>query len=71
MNTKSETKKDFSGLTVNERLHIAGLLKRFDVAARRRNRVTMISLLKRVSLPENYAAKWVDAMLGDQTFFYR
>jgi hypothetical protein len=71
MNRKSEARKDYNGLTVNERLHIAGLLKRFDAAARRRNRNNMIAMLKQVALPENYAAKWVDALLGDQTFFYR
>jgi hypothetical protein len=70
MSRKNETKKNFNGLTVNERLHLAGLLKRFDAAARRRNRVKMMTLLKQVALPESYAAKWVDAMLGDQTFFY-
>jgi hypothetical protein len=70
MNKKSET-KNYSGLTVNERLHLAGLLKRFDAAARLRNRNKMMMLLKQVALPENYAAKWVDALLGDQTFFYR
>ena len=69
MNKKSEA-KNYNGLTVNERLHLAGLLKRFDAAARGRNRDQMIALLRRVALPPNYAAKWVDAMLGDQTFFY-
>ncbi len=71
MNKKSDSRKNFSGLTVMERLHLAGLLKRFDAAARRRNREKMMLLLKQVALPEHYAAKWVDTMLGDQTFFYR
>ncbi len=71
MNRKSDAKQDYNGLTVNERLYTAGLLKRFDAAARRGNRTNMISMLKQVALPENYAAKWVDAQLGDQTFFYR
>jgi hypothetical protein len=63
--------KDYKGLTVNERLVVSGLLDRFDAAARARNRERMISMLKRVALSDSYANQWVDALLGDQTFFYR
>ena len=71
MNRKMETQKDFNGLTVNERLFVAGLLERFDDAAREGKRDAMISMLKRVALSESYAARWVDTLLGDDTFFYR
>lgn len=71
MNKKATEKKNFEGLTVNERLCVSGLLERFDTAARLRNRKVMIALLKRVSLPEKYAAQWVDALLGDTHFFCR
>jgi hypothetical protein len=70
MNRKPMAKQDYSGLTVNERLCVSGLLERFDAAARRRNRERMIAMLKRVALPEKYAAQWVDTLLGDQNFFY-
>lgn len=70
MGRKMDAKKDYSGLTVNERLHVSGMLERFDAAARARNRKRMIDLLKRVSIPEPYAVHWVDTLLGDQTFFY-
>jgi hypothetical protein len=71
MTKKSETKKDYTGLTVNERLMVSGLLSKFDAAARKRNRESMIAMLRKVALPEQYAAKWVDTLLGDSTFFYR
>jgi len=70
MGKKVEAKKDYNGLTVNERLHVSGLLERFDAAARGRNRKRMIAMLKRVALPEPYAVHWVDTLLGDTTFFY-
>ena len=31
----------------------------------------MIAMLRKVALPEQYAAQWVDTLLGDSTFFYR
>jgi hypothetical protein len=71
MSKKIENKQSFDGLTVNERLMVSGLLDKFDAAARKRNRERMISMLLRVALPKQYAAKWVDTLLGDQTFFYR
>jgi hypothetical protein len=71
MTRKIETPKNYSGLTVNERLYVSGMLDKFDDAARNRNRDTMISMLQHVALPENYAARWVDTLLGDNTFFYR
>jgi hypothetical protein len=70
MGKKVDAKIDYRGLTVNERLHVSGLLEQFDAAAHARNRARMIAMLKRVSLPETYAVQWVDTLLGDQTFFY-
>lgn len=58
-------------MTVNERLFVSGLLERFRNAARRGNRRGMISMLKRLSVSDKYAAQWVDAMLGDSKAFYR
>ena len=71
MNKKSASKKNYRGLTVNERLMVSGLLDQFSVAARKRNRQAMIAMLRKLALPEQYATHWVDTLLGDQTFFYR
>ena len=62
---------DFNGMTVNERLALSGMLEKFDAAARSRQRAAMIAILKRVELSDDYAAQWVDTLLGDTTFFYR
>jgi len=70
MSRKITTQPDFSGMTVNERLFVSGLLDRFDAAARQKKRETMIAMLQRVALSEQYATRWVDEMLGDQTSFY-
>jgi hypothetical protein len=71
MKKKADHKRNYSGLTVNERLALSGLWKKFDAAARVRNRDAMIALLRKVALTEQYAALWVDTLLGDSTFFYR
>ena len=71
MNRKIESAKNYSGLTVNERLFVSGMLDQFYAAARDGKRETMISMLKRVALTESYAVRWVDTLLGDNTFFYR
>ncbi|HZV36019.1 MAG TPA: hypothetical protein VFB72_15695 [Verrucomicrobiae bacterium] len=61
----------YAGMTVNERLFVSGLLERFRIAARRGDRRGMISMLKRLSLSDKYAAQWVDTMLGDPKAFCR
>jgi hypothetical protein len=54
---------EFAGMTVNERLFAAGLLRDFDQAARRRDRARMIGILTQVAVdtPERTG----DAILGD------
>jgi hypothetical protein len=70
MSKKTERKQVYKGLTVNERLMVSGLLEKFHAAAQQRKRDAMIAMLRRVALTEQYATRWVDTMLGDQTFFY-
>ena len=50
LHSTQPNKPDFAGMTVNERLHCAGLLDRWDDAARRRDRDAMIGLLKQVEV---------------------
>lgn len=54
----------FAGMTVNERLYAAGLMDDFDVAARGRDRMEMISILVRVDLSEAGAAESADTILA-------
>lgn len=69
---KSTSESDgdlFAGMTVNERLFSAGILDQFDAAARRRDRLAMLSLLRRVSLTERQAAETADTILADPSFY--
>ncbi len=47
----------YDGMTVNERLCDAGLIDRFDAAARARNRDEMIAVLALVELADQ--AAWI------------
>jgi hypothetical protein len=47
---------DFAGMTVNERLYLAGLLPRFDAATRAADRNALIDLLGQVDLADQAAA---------------
>ena len=48
---------DYSGMTLNERLVEAGLMDRFEQAARSRDLAAMVSLLMQVALEEK-EARW-------------
>ena len=54
---------DYGGMTVNERLSVAGLLKEFEVVSKARNRAEMIKLLARVGITEGIDSV-VDAALS-------
>jgi len=58
---------DFAGMTVNERLFAAGLLEKFDTAAKNRDRATMVSLLVKTALPRISAEESVDTLLSNPT----
>lgn len=50
MNDAETEEPDYGGMTVNERLFVAGLLDQFDDAARARDRARMIRLLSLVQV---------------------
>jgi hypothetical protein len=54
-------KPDYSGMTVNERLFVAGTLEEFDVAIRKGEREFAVALLRAVDLET--AEQTVDAIL--------
>lgn len=53
------------GMSVNERLLLAGLIDEFDAAARERDRNGMIGILVRAALPRDAAVATVDAVLAN------
>jgi hypothetical protein len=55
----------FEGMTVNERLHNAGLLESWDRAARARDRQTMIDHLEKVGIGPSHAAQIVETTLAN------
>lgn len=65
MSAKDTAGRDYSAMTVNERLFTAGLLDEWYAAVRRRDRASMISMLMRVGLPETDAAWSVDTVLAN------
>ena len=69
MSTEETARPDYRGMTVNERLFTAGLLEEYDVAARRRDRATMILILLRVDLPEKDATPSVDTVLANPSSY--
>jgi hypothetical protein len=60
---------NYSGMTVNERLVVSGLMDEFDWAARRRDRHTMIVILRKVALTEEGAAQTADTILADPSYY--
>ena len=58
---------NYGGMTVNERLYEAGLMKSFDKAVRRRNRAEIVEVLLQVELSPEQAAETTDAILSDPT----
>jgi hypothetical protein len=55
----------YSGMTINERLHEAGLREGFDAAASRKDRDAMIRLLTRVDVEPGDAERSVALILAD------
>ena len=59
--------QSYAGMTINERLHAAGLMDQFELAARARDRDVTISILNGVAVRD--AAGSVDAILRDPILY--
>jgi hypothetical protein len=57
---------NFDGMTVEERLRVAGLSEEFTGAAKRADREAMLDMLDRVRLPRAGAAAFADEFLAHQ-----
>ncbi len=53
----------YSGMTVNERLFEADLMSEFDEAAKERNKIRMVGILKEVGLTEGQANETTEAII--------
>lgn len=60
---------NFGGMTVNERLFMAGLLDQWDAAINAGHREDAIALLKQVDMSEDSAAATVDAVLANPLMY--
>jgi len=58
-------RQDFGGMTVNERLSVAGLLEQFDGAIDSGDRQRAIELLLRVAMGHASGTETVDAVLAN------
>ena len=62
-------KSRYAGMTVNERLIEANLLKEFDQAARKRDREQMFDLLQKVEMTYDQAVYTVDTILANPSHY--
>jgi hypothetical protein len=62
---------DYAGMTVNERLYIAGLLESFAAAVRAGDRDAMINLLVMVQIEPKGATLTTDKILSHPTRYGR
>ncbi|HVF58268.1 MAG TPA: hypothetical protein VNJ70_00410 [Thermoanaerobaculia bacterium] len=69
MSTRKPAHSKYEAMTVNARLFTAGLMDEWDAAVRRRDRAAMISILRRVDLPEEDAAWSVDLILENPSAY--
>jgi len=63
LSTPRPTDQELGGMTVNERLVVCGVLKKWDDAVRRRSREEMIEILRGVALSEQQATYTADTVL--------
>lgn len=65
--TVASVSSKYDSMTVNERLHDAGLTSEFDTAIDSGDRSAAIALLMKVAMSESSAAGTVDAVLANPT----
>lgn len=59
----------FGGMTVNERLIVAGILDQFDDAVRRRDQKAMLAYLRRVAMTDSQAVETTDTILANPSSY--
>lgn len=64
-----DEKPDYRGMTVNERLGVAGLFDHWDAAVVRRDRAEMIRVLTLTDLPMAAAEQTADSVLANPRFY--
>ena len=55
----------YDGMTVNERLFEAKLLDEYDSAVKKRDKKTLVKILKQVALSEEQANATIDAIFSN------
>lgn len=60
-----KNEKIFSGMTVNERLYVSGLMNDFDYCLKRKDVEGLKSILKKVELNENSILDIIDSLKID------
>ena len=65
MSADDKMPSQYNGMTVNERLFVAGLLEQFDCAAKSRSKDSMIQILTQVNISPDEAASITDKILAD------
>ena len=59
----------YAGMTVNERLSLAGLLNEFDQASKRRDHGQMMVILQKVELTFEQATSTADTILANPSHY--
>jgi hypothetical protein len=63
------TEHDLAGMTVNERLSVCNLIEDWDRAVINRNKVEMVSVLKKSLLSEKQAVETTDSVLANPSMY--
>ena len=68
---RKEAESSYDGMTINERLFVAGVLDQFDAAVRLGDRDKMIELLETVRIDSAGARRTADTILAHPTRYGR
>lgn len=69
MNSSRPSKVNFGGMTVNERLFVAGKQEVFDEAILLRSREKMVTILTDLDMKDEQASATVDAILKNPSMY--